>query len=46
MERMQPVAKRAAAEKYAKDYGVEVDDIINEPTRWRWRPAPRPSRIW
>jgi hypothetical protein len=31
MERMQPVAKRAAAEKYAKDYGVEVDDIINEP---------------
>jgi hypothetical protein len=30
MERMQPVAKRAAAEKMAKDYGVEVDDIINE----------------
>jgi hypothetical protein len=31
MERMQPVAKRAAAEKFAKEYGVEVDDIVNEP---------------
>jgi hypothetical protein len=31
MERMQPVAKRAAAEKMAKDYGVDVEDIINEP---------------
>lgn len=30
MEKMQPVAKRAAAEEIAKEYGVEVGDIINE----------------
>jgi hypothetical protein len=30
MQRMQPVAKRAAAEQIAKEYGVQVDDVINE----------------
>lgn len=30
MERMQPVAKRAAAEQIAQEHGVTVDDIINE----------------
>jgi hypothetical protein len=32
MKRMEPVAKRAAAEKIAKDNGVDVEDIINEPS--------------
>jgi hypothetical protein len=31
MRRMEPVAKRAAAEKIAQDHGVDVADIINEP---------------
>ncbi len=30
MQKMQPVAKRAAAEGIAKEYGVDLDDIINE----------------
>lgn len=30
MQRMQPVAKRAAAEQIAKEHGVTVEDIINE----------------
>lgn len=30
MERMQPVAKRAAAEKIAQAHGVDVNDILNE----------------
>lgn len=32
MQRMQPVAKRAAAEKYAQEYGVDIADIMDEPT--------------
>lgn len=30
MKRMEPVAKRAAAEKIAKEHGVDIEDIINE----------------
>jgi hypothetical protein len=30
MRRMEPVAKRAAAEKIAKEHGVELEDILNE----------------
>lgn len=30
MQRLQPVAQRAAAEKIAKEHGVDVADIVNE----------------
>jgi hypothetical protein len=30
MQRLQPVAQRAAAEKIAKEHGVDVQDILNE----------------
>lgn len=32
MRRMEPVAKRAAAEKIATEFGVEINDIVNEPS--------------